>query len=46
MSPWPLLYPPPKYTPVRPKLDINIHTYDYALETYYLVSIFIIEGAA
>jgi len=37
--------PPPPTHPVSPKLDINMHTYDYALETYYLESIFITEGA-
>ena len=44
MSPWPLPY---QYNPhISPKLDMNMHTYDHALETYYLASIFITEEAA
>ena len=46
MSPWPLLYPPQYTPPVSPQLDMNMHTYDHALETYYLALIFIAEGAA
>jgi len=46
MSPWPLSYPPLIHSPISPKLDMNMYTYGHALETYYLASIFITDGAA